>query len=114
MKKTYVKLLVLTLFPVCASSARAEEDVIFRTFRAKAGGKLTLDVDRGSIHITTSDSDRVEVKITRELKNASASEAKKVFEQHKIELTSTDNEVKIEAKNPQKFSSFKNPFSRLQ
>ncbi len=114
MKKNHMKLLALALFAVCASNTKAEEDVITRTFPAKAGGMLTVNVDRGSIHITTSDSGKVDVKITRELKNASAAEAKKVFEQHKIELASTENGVKIEAKNPQNFSSFKNPFSRLQ
>jgi len=55
----------------------------------------------------------VDVKITRELKRASAAEAKKVFEQHKIELSSTDNEVKIEAQNPQKHFGFSSPFNRL-
>ena len=114
MKKTLVKLLALALFAVCAPGAKADEDVITRTFPANAGGKLTMNVDRGSIHVTTSDSYKVEVRITRELKTASTAEAKRVFEQHKIELTSTDNEVKIEAKNPQKFSTFRNPFNRLQ
>jgi DUF4097 and DUF4098 domain-containing protein YvlB len=114
MKKNLVNLLVSALFAVCVPGAKAEEDVITRTFPAKAGGKLTMNVDRGSIHVTTSDSDRVQVRITRELKSASTAEAKKVFEQHKIELTSTANEVKIEAKAPEKFSSFRNPFSRLQ
>ena len=43
-----------------------------KTFPIKPGGKLVMNVDRGSIHITTSVSDRVEVKVTRELKNSSA------------------------------------------
>src|SRR5258708_26138594 len=118
MKKNLVKLLALALVAVCAPGEKAAEDgaedVITRTFPVKAGGTLTLDVDRGSIHLTTSNSDKVDVKITRELKNASTAEAKKAFEQHKIEMTSTDNEVKIEAKSPQTFFSFKSPFSRLQ
>src|SRR5438874_1894393 len=67
MKKNLMKLLVLALFAVWVSGARAEEDVMIRTFPAKAGGTLTVNVDRGSIHITTSDADKVEVKITREL-----------------------------------------------
>ena len=56
----------------------------------------------------------MDVKITRELKNASSAEAKKVFEQHKIELTSTDNEVKIEAANPGKHFGFNKLLNRLQ
>src|SRR5437870_5901802 len=114
MKHNHVRLLTLTLFAAGALTAKAEQDVITKTFPVKAGGKLTLNVDRGSIHITTSDADKVDVKVTRELKNASAAKAKTVFEQHKIELTSTDNEVKIEAQNPQKPFGFNNPFNRLQ
>src|SRR5712692_4942818 len=94
MKTNHIKLMAVALVAAGAITARAEEDVITKTFPVKAGGKLTLNVDRGSVHITTSDSDKVEVKITRELKRASAAEAQKVFEQHKIELSSTDNEVK--------------------
>src|ERR1041385_199697 len=105
--------LALGLF-VASFNANAAEDVITKTFSVTPGGKLLMDVDRGSVHITTSDSGKVDVRITRELKDVSTAEAKKVFEQHKIELTAAENEVNIEAKNPQKNFSFKNPFSRLQ
>jgi len=114
MKTKHVRLVALTLFAAGTVIAKADEDVITRSFPVKAGGKLTLNVDRGSVHITTSDSDNVAVKITRELQRASAAEAKKVFEQHKIELSSTDNEVKVEAQNPQKGFGFNNPFNRLK
>jgi hypothetical protein len=102
------------IFAAMTLSVYADQDLITKTFPIKAGGKLVMDVDRGSIHITTSDSDKVEVKITRELKNASASESKRVLEQHKIEFTTGDKEVRIEATSPKKFSGFNNPFSRLQ
>jgi DUF4097 and DUF4098 domain-containing protein YvlB len=114
MKTNDLKWLVLALLAAGAVTANADQDVITKSFAVKAGGKLSLNVDRGSIHITTSDSDKVDVKITRELKQASSNEAKRVFEQHKIELTSKDNEVKIEAENPQKRFGFNNPFNRLQ
>src|SRR5712671_807321 len=114
MKTNYLQSLAVALIAAGAVTANADQDVITKSFPVKAGGKLTLNVDRGSIHITTSASDKVEVKITRELKHASTAEAKKVFEQHKIELTAKDNEVKIEAENPQKVFGFNNPFNRLQ
>ena len=113
MKTNYVRWVACTLFAATTVIANADEDVITRSFPVKPGGKLTLNVDRGSVHVTTSDSDKVDVKITRELKRASATEAKKVFEQHKIELSSTDNEVRIEAQNPQKHFGFSSPFNRL-
>jgi DUF4097 and DUF4098 domain-containing protein YvlB len=104
----------LGLLALGGLSAPAAQDVITKTFPVKAGGKLNMNVDRGSIHITTSDSGQVEVKVTRELKRSSDAEARKVFDQHKIEMSSTDNEVKIEAQNPQKFHGFSKPLNRLQ
>jgi DUF4097 and DUF4098 domain-containing protein YvlB len=116
MKTASTKHLITSLFfaAVTAFAARAEQEVITKSFPVKAGGKLTVNADRGSIHITTSESDKVDVKIMRELKSASAAEAKEVFAQHKIEFTSTGNEVKIEAENPQRKLSFNNRFSSLQ
>src|SRR5262245_45568894 len=108
MKTNSITLLALSLLAVAAVAVKADQDVITKSFPVKAGGKLTVNVDRGSIHITTSDSDKVDVKITRELKRGSSAEAKKVLAEHKIDLTSTDNEVRIEAQNPQNKS-----FNRL-
>jgi len=95
MKTNPVKLLIVALVAAGAVTAKAEQDIITKSFPVKAGGKLILDVDRGSIHITTSDSDKVDVRITRELKDGTAAHAKRVFEGYKIELCSTDNEVRI-------------------
>src|SRR6185436_15064522 len=116
MKPNHVKLLALALtFPACTvMAAKADPEITTKTFLVKSGGKLVMIVDRGSVHVTTSDSDKVDVKITRELKGASAAEVKRVLEQHKIEFSSSDNEVKIEASSPKNFSGFNNPFSRLQ
>jgi len=115
MKPNHSKLLLATLLLAAGVAAtRADQDVITKSFSVKPGGKLTMDVDRGSIHLTTSDSGKVDIKITRELKHVSAAEAKRVYEQHKINLSSQDNDVKIEAQNPQKGFSFNNPFNHLQ
>jgi len=113
MKTNYIRWLACAFVAVGTVVAKADEDVITRSFTVKPGGKLILKVDRGSVHVTTSDTDKVDIKITRELKRASAAEAKMVFEQHKIDLSSTDNEVKIEAQNPQKHFGFSSPFNRL-
>ena len=114
MKQTHKLLLTAALFTAGALCLQAEEEIITKTFEMKPGGKLVMNVDRGSIHITTSDSEKVEVRIKRELKDASAAEAKRIFEQHKIDFTPTDQELKIEATGPKGFSGFKNPFNRLQ
>jgi DUF4097 and DUF4098 domain-containing protein YvlB len=112
--KPNAKLFTLIILAAGPLTVNAEPDVMTKTFPIKPGGKLVMNVDRGSIHITTSASDKIEVKITRELKNASAAETKRVLEQHQIEFTSGENELKIEARSPKQFSGFNNPFSRLQ
>jgi len=115
MKTNYPKLSITTLLLAAGViTVNADQEVITKSFSVKPGGKLVMNVDRGSIHITTSDSDKVEIRITRDLKRASAAEAKRIYGLHKIDLTSQDNEVKIEAQNPQKGFSFNNPFNHLQ
>jgi DUF4097 and DUF4098 domain-containing protein YvlB len=112
--KTIASLIALGIITAFSSTARAEKDTITKTFPIKAGGNLVMKVDRGSIQITTSDSDKVEVTVLRELKNTSPSKAKEVFAQHKIEMTSSDNEVKIDAENPQQSRSWgSSPFNHL-
>ncbi len=106
--------MALALLAGSALFAKAEQDVITKSFPVKSGGKLIMNVDRGSIHITTSDSETVVVRVTRELKDSSDAEARKVLEQHKIEMSSTDNEVRIEARAPEKLFGFRNPFNRLR
>jgi DUF4097 and DUF4098 domain-containing protein YvlB len=114
MKHNHAKLLALASLALSMVTAKPEQDVITNTFPVKAGGKLIINADRGSIRITTSDSDMVDVKVTRELRHSSNAEARKVFAQHKIEMSSTDNEVRIEGHAPQELHGFKNPINRLQ
>src|SRR5258708_6634507 len=114
--KTIAALLAFGIIAATAATASAEQDTITKSFPVKPGGNLVMKVDRGSIHITTSDSDKVNITVVRELKSVSPSKAKEVFAQHKIEMTSSDGEVKIEAENPQKNRTWlsTNPFNRLQ
>ena len=57
MKNNHLKLLTLALVAAGAVAAHADQDIITKSFPVKAGGKLILKVDRGSVHITTTDSD---------------------------------------------------------
>src|SRR3954449_11565936 len=113
MKRT-AKLFTLIFLAGGQLAVNAGPDVMTKTFPIKAGGKLVMNVDRGSVHITTSASDKVVVRVTRELKNASAAETKRVLEQHQIEFASSENELKIEASSPKRWLGTSNPFSRLQ
>jgi DUF4097 and DUF4098 domain-containing protein YvlB len=104
-----VGFLAASVLAVCA-----EEDITTKSFTVKPGGKLLMKVDRGSIHVTTSSNDKVDVRVVRQLKKVSAAQAREVFQQHKIDITGTDNEVNITAGNPRKGVRFKDPFNHLQ
>src|SRR4051812_48733730 len=80
-----------------AGTANAEQDTIKKSFPARDGGKLFMKVDRGSIHIIPSASDKVDITVVRELKSVSAAKAKEIFAQHKVDMSATEGEVRIEA-----------------
>src|SRR5437773_6778683 len=111
---TTMTLLASGLLAAGAGSDRADQDIITKSFSVKTGGKLVMNVDRGSIHVTTSDSDKVDVKVVREVRRASASQAKEVLEQHKIEITESGNEVTVDARKPQKHFWGNNLFNNLR
>jgi DUF4097 and DUF4098 domain-containing protein YvlB len=111
---TSTTVLALAIFAAGAARARADEDIITKSFSVERGGRLVMNVDRGSIHITTSDSDKVEMKIEREVRRASSAEAKQILEQHKINMTQSGNDVTVEARNPQGPGWSGDRFKRLQ
>ncbi|HLX70326.1 MAG TPA: protein kinase [Verrucomicrobiae bacterium] len=84
------------------------------SFAVAPGGKLTMDVDRGSVHISGSDRDTVEVRVTRRVTHASASKAAALIKEHRIELRQTGNDVSITAHSPPSLGikSFFEIFSR--
>jgi DUF4097 and DUF4098 domain-containing protein YvlB len=105
---------ILALLSMSAALA-AEKDIITKSFDAAPGGHLYMKVDRGSIHVTSSDSDKVGVKVVRELKHASDARAAEVCQMHKIVFSEENGTVKIEADNPNTRGFFrKNPFNQLQ
>lgn len=84
------------------------------SFNVAPGGKLTMDVDRGTIHITGSDQDTVEVRVTRRVTHANASKAGALIKEHRIELRQTANDISIIAHTPPSLGvrSFFGIFSR--
>lgn len=85
---------------VSAGTLAADQDVITKSFTSKPGGKLVMNVDRGSIKITTGSSDAVNVKVVRELKRGSNSKAREIYQKHKIEMTQEGDNVKILVERP--------------
>ena len=91
-KQIYSGVLTVLLLP--AFAAFAEEDVVTKSFSAKAGDNLYVKVDRGSIRVLTGDSDKVEIQVVREARRVSAERAGELFEQHKIEFSQEGDTVR--------------------
>ncbi len=91
----------------------AEQDIINKSFNVTPGGTLLVDVDRGTLKILTSNTDKVEIEVLRELKRASADEAREAFDKHQINFTQDGETVRIEAENPG-LNLFKNLFNNYR
>ncbi|HEX7860754.1 MAG TPA: DUF4097 family beta strand repeat-containing protein [Verrucomicrobiae bacterium] len=96
-----------------ANTLAAEKDLISKTFDAKPGGNLEMHVDRGSIKILATDSDQVDIKVTRELKRGSDEEARAAYEEHKIEMSQDGDTVLIRAEPPGFLKGLKNGHRNL-
>jgi tRNA A-37 threonylcarbamoyl transferase component Bud32 len=70
------------------------------SFAVAPGGKLTIDVDRGSIRISGSDRNTVGVRVIRRVTHANASKAAALINEHRILLRQTGNDVSITAHTP--------------
>jgi hypothetical protein len=108
-----LKLLVALSF-VALTTVAAEKDIIEKTFNVQPGQNLFIHADRGSIKVLTSDSDKVDIKIVRELKRASDAEAREAYEKHQIDIAQDGDTVRIETPdNSGIFKGFRDPFKNL-
>src|SRR5687767_3041740 len=101
---------ILSALVVPALTALGEQDVINKTFGVKAGGTLTMDVDRGTIKVVTGTGEKVEVEVVRELRRGNAEDAREVFEKHQIQFEQEADGVRIEATTPG-FNGLRNLFN---
>ena len=77
-----------------------QEDVISKTLDVGPGGKLVMEVDRGSITVKGTDAGSVAVQVFRKAKGWSDSGAREVLEQHQVTITQEGGNVVVRAKMP--------------
>lgn len=94
--------LILVGVALLTCASQAEQDIITKSLSAKPGDTLKMRVDRGEIEIHTHADEKVEVRVMRELKRASSSEAKKIFEEHAVEIQEVENGILIKAERANK------------
>ena len=90
---------VLVLGTVIADAA--VENNIEKSFQVASGGRLTIDADRGSIEVRTTDHDLVDVEIERKVRRGGKWSVEKVLEDFPITFDHSDDGVTIRAKYDQ-------------
>jgi DUF4097 and DUF4098 domain-containing protein YvlB len=81
-----------------AAPAHAAGGNIEKSFTVNPGGRLVMDVDRGSIHMTTGDQKEVKVQVTRHLKGVEGDRAAEIFAAHEVTIAQEGQDVEVRAK----------------
>jgi hypothetical protein len=106
----------------CTRSQAADDDPdvaippvhLNRTFTIAPGGKLVMDVDRGAIDIRTSDRPEVTITVDREVRRASAKNARQLLAAHQVSFEQQGNTVTVHARLESSLKSWRNWGSGLQ
>jgi hypothetical protein len=76
-----------------------------KSFAVGPGGSLSVDVDRGDIHIVGADQNSVQIRVVRDVTRASEAEATRILKEHHVVLQQHGNEVSVTAQEPWSFGS---------
>src|SRR5262245_12083383 len=71
-----------------------------RTFSARPGGRLIMDVEPGSIEVKTTGDSRIVVDVLRKVERSSDSRAEEILRQHEVNFEQQGNDLIIRAKFP--------------
>ena len=89
--------LVVFLFSTAGASAAEFTRHIEKSFAVTPDGKLVVRADRGTIEITTTQLDGVDVRVFRTLKETSKEKADELFAEHEVDVPLADNTVTVTA-----------------
>jgi hypothetical protein len=91
-------LALTTIFPATSATAALQaEGTIQRGFDVGAGGTLQVNADFGSIEVTTSDANRVEVTVTREVRDRYRDDAQQILAELQVDVSQSGNDVIVRA-----------------
>jgi TM2 domain-containing membrane protein YozV/predicted Ser/Thr protein kinase len=76
-----------------------------QSFAVEPGGQLTMDVDRGDVHITGGDQSTVEIRVTREVTRAGGTDPSAILKGEHVMLQQTGNTISITAQEPEMLRS---------
>src|SRR5438128_2198836 len=88
---------LLTLI-CCSLQAAGIESNLKKSFAVKPGGQLVVDVDSGSIEISTGESKEVAVEVKRKITGADNARAQEIFAAHEVTFDQDGGRVEVHAK----------------
>ncbi len=93
-------LVLLWVVPVNAGPDERHDikHTIKKTFDVEPGGTLELDVDRGNVWVKTGSSSVVRFEIERTIAVDNEKDAKRIFDQHKVDFAHKSDGVRMESK----------------
>jgi DUF4097 and DUF4098 domain-containing protein YvlB len=74
-----------------------------KSFAVGPGGRLSVTVDRGDIHIVGADQNSVQIRVVRDVTRASEAEATRILKEHHVVLQQHGKEISITAQEPFSF-----------
>ncbi len=108
-----VPLTVPLLALLCALPASALTTSTNRTFTASPGGRLIIQADRGSVRITSADTQTVDVTVEREVQRSSDDKAREVLEAHELTFEQAGDVITVRAHLPRSDSLWSRKTSGL-
>ncbi len=74
-----------------------------KSFAVGPGGRLNVNVDRGSIHVVGADQNGVQIRVVRDVTHASEADAARILKEHHVVLQQHGNEISVTAQEPSSF-----------
>lgn len=71
------------------------QGTIERSFQVQPGGTLTVDASFGHIEVTTASGNAVSVTVKREVRDRYASDASRLYGEHKVDISQSGNDVSV-------------------
>jgi hypothetical protein len=93
-----IKLSTILLFATCLVVRAETEEQVSKRFTVQTGGKLVVDVDFGTIDVSTNDTSEVTVDVTRKVTRSTKDEEEAFLADHALSFSTEGNTVTISSK----------------
>jgi hypothetical protein len=90
-------------------AADTAEKTISRTYDVQPGGDLNVEVERGDVHVTTGNQNKVTVVVEREVPGVPEDRVESALKKHRVRITQEGTSVRVESGEKPRALSFHKP-----